>query len=68
MCHDYNFKRGEKETTEGIEVSNQGKIRTVNIKATTKNNYNYLGILDLDSIKQTQMEVEVKTLKNKISS
>ena len=38
--------------TEGIAVSNQEKIRTIEEKET----YKYLGILEADTIKQAEMK------------
>ena len=47
MCHD----KWEK-ITEGIELSNQERIRTLGEKET----YKYLGILEADTIKQVDMK------------
>ena len=56
MCHDRGEKKGKKETSEGIELPSQEKIRTLG----EKENYKYLGILEADMIKQTEMKEKVK--------
>ena len=52
------MKKGKKEITEGIELPSeeQEKIRTLG----EKENYKYLGILEADTIKQTEMKRKVK--------
>ena len=44
------MKSGKQQITEGIELSNQEKIRTLGEKKTHK----YLGILEMDTIKQAK--------------
>ena len=46
------MKSGKRQITEGIELPNQGKIRTLREKET----YKYLGILEVDTIKQVEMK------------
>ena len=49
--------KGEKRhITEGIELPNQEKIRTLGEKET----YRYLGILEADTIKQEEMKEKIK--------
>ena len=45
----------KKETTEGIELQNQERIRTLG----EKENYKYLGISEPDTIKQAQMKERI---------
>ena len=45
-------KSGKRHLTNGMELSNQDKIRTLEEKET----YKYLGILEADTIKQVQMK------------
>ena len=45
------MKNGKRHTTEGIELLNQEKIRTLGGKET----YKYIGILEADTIKQMEM-------------
>ena len=40
------MRSGKQQTTEGIELANQEKIRT----------YKYLGMLEADTIKQVEMK------------
>ena len=47
--------------TEGTELSNQEKIRTLGGKET----YKYLGILKADTIKQPEMKEKIKKKKKK---
>ena len=47
---------GERESTEGIEMSNQERIRSLGGKET----YKYLGILEVNTIKQVEIK-EKKT-------
>ena len=53
MCHASNEKQ---KMTEGIELSNQGKIRMLG----DKENYQYLGILEAGTIKQAEMKEKKK--------
>ena len=46
------MKSGKRHITEGIELANQDKIRTLGEKKT----YEYLGILEHDTIKQVEMK------------
>ena len=46
------MKSGKRHMTEGIELPNQEKIRTLREKET----YKYLGILEADTIKQEEMK------------
>ena len=50
------IKGGKRQMTEGIELPNQGKIRTLGEKGT----YKYLGILEADTIKQAKMKEKLK--------
>ena len=52
------MKSGKGNRTDGMELSNQDKIRTLKENET----YKYLGILEADSIKQVEMEDKI--LKN----
>ena len=45
-----------RQTTEGIELLNQEKIRTVREKET----YKYLGLLEADTIKQAEMTEKIE--------
>ena len=46
------MKSGKRHLTNRIELPNQDKIRTLGEKET----YNYLGILEADTIKQVKMK------------
>ena len=46
------IKSGKRHLTDGIELQNQDKIRTLAENET----YKYLGILDADTIKQVEMK------------
>ena len=46
------MKRGKRHMTEGTELSNQEKIRTLGEKETNK----FWGILEADTIKQVEMK------------
>ena len=48
------MKRGKRHLTDGIELSNQDKIRTLGENDT----YKYLGILKADTIKQVENETK----------
>ena len=50
------MKCGKRHMTEGIELLNQEKIRTLGEKET----YTYLGILETDTIKQEEMKEQIK--------
>ena len=50
------MENGKRQITEGIELSNQEKIRTLD----EKENYKYLWILEADTIKQAEMEGKKK--------
>ena len=47
------MKNGKRRMTEGTELANQGKTRTLREKET----YKYLGTLEVNTIKQTEMKV-----------
>ena len=49
------MKSGKRHVTEGMECSNQEKIRTLGEKETGK----YLAILKSDTIKQVKMKVKI---------
>ena len=46
------MKSGKRNLTDGMELPNQDKIRTLREKET----YKYLGILEADTIKQVEMK------------
>ena len=46
------MESGKKEITEGIELPNQDRIRTLG----KKKNYKWLGILEADTIKEAKMK------------
>ena len=50
------MKSGKRQLKEGIEQPNQRKIRTLSVKEA----YKYLGILEADSIKQTEMKEKIQ--------
>ena len=50
------MKSGKRHLTDGIELPNQDKIRTLAENKT----YKYLGILEADAIKQVEMKNKVK--------
>ena len=50
------MKSGKRHLTDGIELLNQDKIRTLGEKET----YKYLGILEADTIKQVEMKEKIK--------
>ena len=50
------MKNGKQHMTEGLKLSNQEKIRTLGEKET----YKYLGILEIDTIKQVEMKENIK--------
>ena len=50
------MKSGKWQMKEGIELPNQGKIRTLREKET----YKYLGILEADTIKHAEMKKKIK--------
>ena len=49
-------KSGKRPITEGIELANQEKIRMLG----EKENYKYLGILEVDIIKEAEMKEKIK--------
>ena len=49
------IKSGKRHLTDGMELPNQDKIRTLGEKET----YKYLGILEVDSIKQVEMKEKI---------
>ena len=49
------MRSGKRRMTEGIELPNQEKIRTLG----EKENYKYLGILEANTIKQTNMKEKI---------
>ena len=50
------MKSGKRQTTDGIELPNQDKIRTLGENGA----YKYLGILEADTIKQMQMKDKIQ--------
>ena len=67
------MKRGKRHMTDGMELPNQNKIRTLGENET----YKYLGILETDTIKQVEMKDNIqkeylwktrKLLETKLSS
>ena len=48
------MKSGKRHTTEGIELANQDKIRTLG----ENNAYKYFGILEADTIKQMHIKYD----------
>ena len=50
------MKSGKRHMTDGIELQNHDRIRTLEEKET----YKYLGILEADTIKQVQMKDTIR--------
>ena len=50
------MKSGKRHLTDGMELPNQDKIRTLGEKET----YKYLGILEADTIKQLEMKDKIQ--------
>ena len=50
------MKSGKRHITEGIELPNQDKIRTL----TENETYKYLGILEADTINQVEMKNKIQ--------
>ena len=50
------MKSGKRQIIEGTELSNQERIRTLG----EKENYRYLGILEVDTIKQVDMKEKIR--------
>ena len=50
------MKSGKRHLTDGMELPNQDKIKTLREKET----YKYLGILEADTIKQVEMKEKIK--------
>ena len=50
------MKSGKRYLTDGMELPNQDKIKTLGEKET----YTYLGILEADTIKQVEMKDKIK--------
>ena len=50
------MKNGKRETTEGLELPNQESIRIF----VEKENFKYLGTLEVDNIKQAEMKEKNK--------
>ena len=50
------MKSGKRHLTDGMELSNQDKIRTLGEKETNK----YLGILEADTIKRVEMKGKIQ--------
>ena len=50
------MKSSKRHITDGMELPNQDKIRTLGEKET----YSYLGILEADTIKQVEMKEKIK--------
>ena len=55
MCHACNEK-WQRHLTDGMELPNQDKIRTLGENET----YKYLGILEADTIKQVEMKDKIQ--------
>ena len=55
-CAMHAMKSGKRQLTDEMELTNQEKIRTLGEKET----YKYLGILDVDTIKQVEMKDKIK--------
>ena len=53
----YVMKSGKQHMTDGMELPNHDKIRTLGENET----YKYLGILEVDTIKQVQMKDKIRT-------
>ena len=60
-CTTLIMKSGKEQMTEGIELPNQEKIRTLEEKET----YNYLKILEADTIKYAEMKENMQRWKKK---
>ena len=52
------MKSGKRHLTDGMELPNEDKIRTLRVKET----YKYLGILEADTIKQVKMKEKIKNI------
>ena len=50
------MKSGKQHLTDGIEILNQDKIRTL----AENDTYKYLGILEADTIKQVEIKTKLK--------
>ena len=50
------MKSGERQKAEGVEPSNQERIRTLR----EKENYQYFGILEASAIKQVQVKEKIR--------
>ena len=50
------MKSGKRHITDGMELPNQDKIRTIRENET----YKYLGILEADTIKQVEMKHKIQ--------
>ena len=50
------LKRDKRHLTDGIELPNQNKIRTLGVKET----YKYLGILEANTVKQVEMREKIQ--------
>ena len=55
-CAMHEMKSGKRHRTDGMELPNEDKIRTV----VENENYKYLGILEADTIKQVQMKDKIQ--------
>ena len=55
-CTMFVMKSGKRHIMDGMELPNQDKIRTLGEKET----YKYLGILEVDTIKQEEMKEKIK--------
>ena len=58
------MKSGKQHLTDGMELPNQDKIRTLWEKET----YKYLGILEADTIKQVEMKEKIKNITGELES
>ena len=55
-CAIHIMKRGKQPMTDGMELPNHDKIRTLGEKET----YEYLGILEADAIKQVEIKDKIR--------
>ena len=58
------MKSGKRHLTEGIELPNQDKIRTLAENET----YKYLGIFEADTIKQVKMKSKIKNISGELEN
>ena len=55
-CAMFVMKSGKRQLTDGMEVSNKDKLKTLAENET----YKYLGILEADTIKQAEMKEKIQ--------